>query len=112
MPKYTVVIPVYNVEAYLRQCLDSVAHQTFPDWEAICVNDGSTDGSATILEDYASKDGRFKIVAQPNRGLSAARNTGMDAAKGEYILFLDSDDWLEPNALEVLSENMNGEDML
>lgn len=112
MPKYTVVIPVYNVEAYLRQCLDSVAHQTFPDWEAICVNDGSTDGSATILEDYASKDGRFKIVAQPNRGLSAARNTGMDAAKGEYILFLDSDDWLEPNALEVLSENAHDEDML
>lgn len=110
--RFSIIIPVYNVERYLRECLDSVSDQTFSDWEAICVNDGSTDGSATILEDYASKDGRFKIVAQPNRGLSAARNTGMDAAKGEYILFLDSDDWLKSNALETLAQSLNDEDML
>lgn len=112
MPKITVVIPVYNVEAYLRQCLDSVLCQEFSDWEAVCVNDGSTDGSAAILEDYAAKDARFRVVTQPNGGLSAARNTGLDAAKGECLLFLDSDDWLEPKALEIIMGSLNGEDML
>lgn len=112
MPKFTLIIPVYNVEAFLRQCLDSVLNQTFSDWEAVCVNDGSTDGSAAILEDYAAKDNRFQVVTQSNGGLSAARNTGLEAAKGEYILFLDSDDWLVENALKVLSTNLSGEDML
>lgn len=112
MARITVVIPVYNVEKYLKECLDSVLNQTFPDWEAVCVNDGSTDGSAAILDEYASKDGRFKIITQANGGLSSARNTGIKAAKGDYVLFLDSDDWLEPNALETISENLEGEDML
>lgn len=112
MPKFTLIIPVYNVEAYLRQCLDSVLCQDYSDWEAVCVNDGSTDGSAAILEDYAAKDARFQVFTQPNGGLSAARNAGLDAAKGEYILFLDSDDWLEPKALETIDTSLNGEDML
>ena len=112
MARITVVIPVYNVEAYLRQCLDSVLNQTMSDWEAICVNDGSTDGSAGILEEYATRDSRFKVIAQKNGGLSSARNTGLDAAKGDYVLFLDSDVWLEPNALETLSQQLDGEDML
>lgn len=110
--KFSFVIPVYNVEPYLKACLDSVLNQTFSDWEAVCVNDGSTDGSAAIFLGYALKDNRFRIVTQPNGGLSSARNTGMDAAKGEYILFLDSDDWLEPNALEKLLEHLDDEDML
>lgn len=110
--KFSVIIPVYNVEAYLRACLDSVLNQTFADWEAICVNDGSTDRSAVILEEYSSKDSRFKTIKQPNRGLSAARNTGLKAAAGEYVLFLDSDDWLEGNALEIVSESLTDEDML
>ena len=110
--KFSVIIPVYNVEAYLQACLDSVLNQTFEDWEAICVNDGSTDNSAAILEEYGHKDGRFKIVNQPNGGLSAARNTGLKAAAGEYVLFLDSDDWLEGNALERVSESLANEDML
>lgn len=109
---FTVIIPVYNVESYLCDCLDSVVNQTFPDWEAICVNDGSTDGSAAILDEFAAKDNRIRIVTQSNSGLSAARNAGLDIAKGDYILFLDSDDWLEQNALEILSRNLNGEDML
>lgn len=112
MPKFTLIIPVYNVEAFLRQCLDSVLNQTFSDWEAVCVNDGSTDGSAAILEDYAAKDNRFQVVTQPNGGLSAARNAGLDAAKGEYILFLDSDDWLESKALETIEASLKDEDML
>lgn len=110
--KFSVIIPVYNVESYLRDCLDSVLNQTFADWEAICVNDGSTDGSANILDEYAARESRLKVITQPNGGLSAARNVGIDAAEGEYVLFLDSDDWLEKNALEVLSTNLDGEDML
>ncbi len=110
--RFSIIIPVYNVEPYLRECLDSVLNQTFGDWEAICVNDGSTDGSASILEEYAEKDSRFKIISQPNGGLSAARNTGLKAAEGEYVLFLDSDDWLEPQALEVVSKSLSNEDML
>ncbi len=110
--KFSVIIPVYNVEAYLQACLDSVLNQTFEDWEAICVNDGSTDNSATILEEYENKDGRFKIVNQPNGGLSSARNMGLKAAAGDYVLFLDSDDWLESNALEKVSESLADEDML
>ena len=103
---FSIIIPVYNVEPYLRECLDSVLAQTFDDWEAVCVNDGSTDGSALILEEYTFRDARFKVIAQPNGGLSAARNTGMKVASGEYVLFLDSDDWLEINTLEILNDNL------
>ena len=110
--KFSIIIPVYNVEPYLRDCLDSVLDQTFSDWEAVCVNDGSTDHSVVILEEYTSKDSRFKIIDQPNGGLSAARNTGLEVAKGEYVLFLDSDDWLEPKALEAITESLTNEDML
>lgn len=110
--KFSVIIPVYNVETYLRECLDSVFNQTFTDWEAICVNDGSTDGSSDILNEYAARERRLKVITQPNGGLSAARNAGMREAEGDYILFLDSDDWLEHNALQTLAENHDGEDML
>lgn len=109
---FSIVIPVYNVEPYLRDCLDSVLHQTFADWEAICVNDGSTDCSGEILEEYATQDSRFKVLDKPNGGLSSARNAGMGVAKGDYVLFFDSDDWLEPNALETIAKALNGEDML
>lgn len=112
MPCFSIIVPVYNVEKYLKECLDSVLHQTFADWECICVNDGSTDGSVAILEEYAEKDRRFRIITQSNKGLSAARNTGIDAAKGDYILFLDSDDWLELNALQTLADHLDGEDIL
>ena len=75
--RFSVVIPVYNVEPYLRECLDSMLNQSYADWEVVCVNDGSTDGSTAILEEYALKDVRFNIITQPNGGLSAARNTGI-----------------------------------
>jgi glycosyltransferase involved in cell wall biosynthesis len=110
--RFSIIIPVYNVEPYLRQCLDSVLGQTFCDWEAVCVNDGSTDGSASILEEYANRDSRIKVITQGNGGLSAARNKGLSVARGDYVLFLDSDDCLERNALEVLSENLKDEDLL
>lgn len=100
MPKVSVIIPVYNVEKYLGECLDSVLRQTLKDIEIICVDDGSTDGSPKMLAEYAAKDSRIRIITQPNGGLSAARNAGMDAANGKYIYFLDSDDWIVPDALE------------
>lgn len=110
--KFSVIIPVYNVELYLRECLDSVLNQTFADWEAICVNDGSTDGSASILDEYALKDERIVVVAQSNAGTAAARNTGMKVAKGDYIFFLDGDDWLESNTLQSIADQLDGEDVL
>ena len=100
MPKVSVVIPVYNVEKYLGECLDSVLRQTFKDLEIICVDDGSTDSSPKILAEYAAKDARIKIITQSNAGLSAARNAGMDAANGKYIYFLDSDDYITDDAME------------
>lgn len=109
---FSIIIPVYNVENYLADCLKSVIDQSFGEWEAICINDGSTDGSAGILEEYAAKDRRIRIVEQENAGLSAARNTGLQFASGEYVLFLDSDDWLETNALEILEKNLKGEDLI
>lgn len=106
--KISVVLPVYNVADYLRKCLDSLVNQTFKDFEVICVNDGSTDLSLGILEGYALTDSRFKIISQENQGLSGARNTGIEHVQGDYVLFVDSDDWLEENALELLYEHVKG----
>lgn len=101
-PEISVIVPVYNVENYLEVCLDSVVNQTFRDIEIICVNDGSTDGSLSILKEYCKHDSRFTIISQENRGLSAARNAGFKVAKGNYIYFLDSDDYIELDALQKL----------
>ncbi|MBR1850495.1 MAG: glycosyltransferase [Bacteroidales bacterium] len=110
--RFSVVIPVYNVERYLGQCLDSVVGQNFDDWEAICIDDGSTDRSADLAAHYAANDKRITLLRQPNAGLSAARNAGLKAAKGEYVLFVDSDDYLETNTLELLNSQIDGQDML
>lgn len=101
MPAISIIIPVYNVEKYLRRCLDSVLNQTFANWEAICVNDGSPDESYKILDEYAARDKRFKIVNKENGGLSDARNAGMAVATGDYILYLDSDDFIHPQTMEI-----------
>ena len=103
--KVSVVVPVYNVEEYLEECLDSVVNQTLKDIEIICVNDGSTDNSLDILKKYAQNDNRIKIINQKNRGLGATRKVGLDNASGEYITFIDSDDFYELNALELLYNN-------
>ena len=102
MAKISVIIPVYNTEMFLSECLDSVLHQTFKDFEIICVNDGSSDNSASILKGYAQKDARIKVITQANQGLSAARNAGLDVVQGEWICFLDSDDMLPISAIEIL----------
>lgn len=102
MPEISVIVPVYNVEQYLPQCLDSIINQTFKDIEIICINDGSTDNSGKILEQYAQKDDRIKIIHQENQGLSVARNNGMAQAIGEYVSFIDSDDFIHPKFIETL----------
>lgn len=107
MPKVSVIIPVYNTEKYLKECLDSVICQTLTDIEIICVNDGSTDSSLEILKEYASKDERIKVLEQKNKGAGAARNLGLKYAKGEYLAFLDSDDFYNPDFLEKMYNKAN-----
>lgn len=102
-PLLTIAVAVYNTAKYLRECMDSVVNQTYPNLEIICVNDCSTDNSLEILEEYAANDKRIKIITnEKNLGLGVVRNIGMDAAHGEYILFIDSDDWLNLTACEKL----------
>ena len=100
MAKISVVVPVYNSEKYINRCLDSIAAQTFSDFECIVVNDGSTDSSAEIINCYAKKDYRFLVIHQNNAGVSVARNAGLNICSGEWIAFVDSDDWCESNMLE------------
>lgn len=97
----SIIVPVYNVEKYVRKCLDSVVNQAYKDLEILIVDDGSTDGSGKICDEY-KKDDRVKVFHTENRGLSAARNYGIDRAHGEWIGFVDSDDWIEPDMYEVL----------
>ena len=100
--KVSVLVPVYNVECYLRQCLDSVLAQTLKDIEVVCVNDGSTDSSPAILKEYASKDSRIKIINQKNSGYGTAMNVATDNATGEYIGIVEPDDFIEPDMFEIL----------
>ena len=104
--RISIIIPVYNVEKYLAKCLDSILVGNAFTGQVICVNDGSTDGSAAILEEYAQKYPNVGIITQPNAGLSAARNAGIKAAKGEYVCFLDSDDYWDENVLGGLMEQI------
>lgn len=97
---FSIIIPVYNVEQYLDKCLKSISKQTFLDFECIIVDDGSPDNSNAIIDKYVNKDQRFKVIHQKNMGLSAARNTGLDVAKGDYITFVDSDDYIANDYLE------------
>jgi len=101
-PKVSIVIPMYNVEKYLPKCLDSIATQSYVNWEAILVDDGSTDASGRICDEYARRDSRFKVIHQANAGAANAKNTGLDHVTGNYVTFLDSDDWVEPDWLETL----------
>lgn len=101
MVAVSVVIPVYNVASFLPRCLDSVLNQTFSDWEAVCVNDGSTDASGEILAEYAARDSRIRVITKSNGGLSDARNVGTAAARGDYVLYLDSDDFIHRQTLEI-----------
>lgn len=102
----SVIVPVYNVERYLERCIQSIKSQTYKNLEIILVNDGSGDASGTICEEYAKKDARIQVIHQDNKGLSAARNKGLDLASGSLIIFIDSDDYINVRMIEILYENL------
>lgn len=108
-PLISVIIPVYNVEKYLRQCLESVIGQTYINLEIILVDDGSTDGSSKICDDFAAIDDRIVVIHQYNAGLSSARNAGLDIMKGDYVSFVDSDDWIEKDMFAILLSSLEDE---
>lgn len=101
-PKISVIVPVYKVEPYLRKCLDSVVNQTYRNLEIILVDDGSPDSCGTICDEYAARDERIKVIHKANNGVALARNVGLDAATGDYIGWVDSDDWIEPEMFEAM----------
>ena len=107
----SIVVPVYNTEKYLRQCIDSIIRQTCQDWELILVDDGSSDSSGSICDGYAEADARIKVIHQKNTGVSAARNAGIRRAAGEYLCFVDSDDWLDESFLEGFEVGKTNADM-
>ena len=111
MPKFSIILPVYNVEKYLKECLNSLVNQTFTDFEAICINDGSTDNSLEILNEYANMDSRFKVISQENQGQGVARNYAIDIAAGDYLLFVDPDDYIDLNALELINNQFQQTDV-
>ncbi len=110
MMKYSIIIPVYNTKKYLKRCIDSIINQDYQNYEIIIINDGSPDNSEEILKNYKNNP-KIKIIKQTNHGLSYSRNVGIKKSKGDYIIFLDSDDFIESDLLKILNENINDEDM-
>lgn len=108
-PLITVIVPVYNVEQYLSRCIESIRHQSYKNWELLLVDDGSADLSGSICDSYADKDKRIRVIHQENQGVSVARNVALDQARGEYIQFIDSDDWEPEDALSYLYTLLNKE---
>ena len=104
-PKISVIVPVYKVEKYLDRCVESIVNQTYKNLEIILVDDGSPDNCPAICDAWANKDERIKVIHKENGGVSSARNRGIDAATGDYIGFVDSDDWIEPDMYELLADN-------
>ena len=107
-PLISVIVPVYNVEAYLRQCLDSIAAQTYTNFECVVIDDGATDSSGSICDEFQERDPRFRVIHKQNEGLGAARNDGLENSKGDYILFVDSDDYILPETLETALGGFSG----
>ena len=111
MPEISIIVPVYNVENRIRRCVDSVLAQSFTDFELILVDDGSTDGSGDICDEYSEQDDRVRVIRQENGGVSRARNIGIKASRGKYISFVDSDDYVEPDYLAVLISGIKNVDL-
>ncbi len=109
-PLISIIVPAYNSAAFLPQCLDSLKDQSYRNLEFICINDGSIDGSLELLKEYAAADSRFVIIDQPNKGLSESRNAGINMAKGEYMMFVDSDDWIDTATCSIAMEAANNHD--
>lgn len=108
----SIIVPAYNVEAFLPQCLDSIFSQDYADFEVLCIDDGSTDGTPELLQRYADEYPKLRVLTQTNQGMSTARNLGLDEAKGEYVLYVDSDDWICEGAFSRLAAALNGEDVV
>ena len=103
--KYSIIVPVYNAEQFLERCIKSLIGQTYKNFEVIFINDGSSDTSGDILKKYCTSDKRLKLIERTNQGVSSARNEGIERAIGEYVIFVDADDYVEKNLLEKISEN-------
>ena len=103
----SVIIPVYNVEKYLKDCINSILNQTYSNWEMILVDDGSVDNSGDICDKFSKNDSRIHVIHQTNKGVSFARNKGIEKANGEYLIFIDSDDWIENNMFEEMITAIN-----
>lgn len=112
IPVISVIVPIYNVKSYLNSCLESIRIQTYTNYECIMVDDGSTDGSSSIADDYAKRDNRFRVIHQKNAGVGSARNKGLDVAKGDYVTFIDSDDRVLPHYFEAMVEAIKEFDIL
>ena len=112
VPDISIIVPIYNIKAYLDQCLNSLRNQTLQNIEVILIDDGSSDGSSGVCDTYVKKDSRFRVIHKQNEGLSAARNEGLNAALADYIMFVDRDDWVEPEFCEapyhVAKKNRSG----
>ena len=104
MSMVSIIVPIYNIEGYIRECIDSILAQTYPDFELILVDDGSPDNCGRICDEYAGKDVRIKVIHKENGGLTSARNAGLSVAKGDWIMHVDGDDWIEPDMIESLIE--------
>lgn len=109
-PKVSIIVPIYNMEKYLGRCIDSILVQTHTNIEVILVDDGSTDSSPQVCDDYAKRDPRIKVIHKSNGGLSSARNAGLDIATGDYIGFVDSDDYISTDMYKVLAERLDNSD--
>ena len=105
----SIIVPVYNAEKFLRRCIDSILAQTFTDWELLLIDDGSKDASGNICDEYATKDGCIRVFHKENGGVSSARNLGLDHAKGEWVTFVDSDDYIEENFLKSFEGNLDAD---
>jgi glycosyltransferase involved in cell wall biosynthesis len=99
-PEISIIVPVYQAEKWMRRCLDSIVAQSFADWECILVDDGSTDNSGRLCDEYAANDSRFRVIHQPNGGVAVARQTGLDVARGKYVIHVDPDDWVDADYLK------------
>lgn len=111
-PQFSIIVPVYNVEQYVRKCIESILSQSFTDFELLLIDDGSTDGSGRICDEYANRDSRIKVKHKVNEGVSAARNTGIEMASGELVTFIDSDDWIEDDYLQTIFDETEDADIL
>ena len=112
MPQFSIIIPTYNSSKYISKCITSIINQQFPDFECIIVNDGSTDNTIELCHSIIKEDPRFFIIENPKNGVSSARNAGLDRATGNYVLFVDSDDWVEPTLLQTLIQKGNNADII